>query len=117
MSARKFLLYVLHGLAAIALLAYWLNGWRGVAVALIGVAALIALVLSYALAHVAKGEPDVNGDPERDAGVPWTRDDDLLPSAHVWDRGSARTAGAKVMPPSADPTGHSSHLSPTTSND
>lgn len=117
MSFQRVFLWAVHILAAIGMVAYYIDGWRGVAIALLGIACLISLALSYALAQVAKKSPDVNGDPERDAGLPWPPKDDLQPSARVWDRGSARTAGATVLPPSGDPTGHSSHLSPTTSND
>lgn len=104
-------------MAALALVAFWIDGWRGVVILLLGLAALIALTLSFSLAHVARGEPDVNGDPERDAGLPWPTDDDLQPSSRVWDRGSARSAGATILPPSGAPTTFTSHLTPTTSND
>lgn len=106
-----------HIAAGFALAGYWLAGWPGVIISLFLDMSLVLVAATFALGWAAKGEPDVNGDPERDAGMVWPPDDDLQPAACVWDHGSARTAGATVLPPAANPNGHASHLSPTTSND
>ncbi len=53
---------------------------------------VVLLVLTVlAIAWVADGESDVNGDPERDAGMP---EDEIEARSRAWDRGSAATSSA-----------------------
>lgn len=51
--------------------------------------AFVLLVIALALVSwIAAGAPDVNGDPERDAG--WT-DHEIEEMSRTWDHGSAET--------------------------
>ena len=54
----------------------------------LGAVGLIAMAVLAVVAWIALGEPDVNGDPERDSG--WT-DDDIAAASASWDHGSYRT--------------------------
>lgn len=66
----------------------------------VGIAAIHVLAAAVVVVWIGAGEPDVNGDPERDAG--WS-DDDLERMASAWDHGSADTA---EVHPEHSPAGH-----------
>lgn len=54
-----------------------------------GIIVLLLLAAWFCSIIWAADEPDVNGDPERDAGY---TDDEIATMAKAWDGGSARTA-------------------------
>ena len=63
--------------------------WLEIAgMSLLGLAALVLAMLMFVAACIGN-EPDVNGDPERDAGY---SDEEIASMSEVWDRGSCRTA-------------------------
>lgn len=49
---------------------------------------VLLVVIVLAIAWIASGESDVNGDPERDSGMD---DDEIERRNRAWDRGSAET--------------------------
>lgn len=57
-------------------------------IALLALSALVFALILLAAACIGN-EPDVNGDPERDAGY---SDEEIESMSEVWDRGSCRTA-------------------------
>lgn len=58
---------------------------------IIGTPIALLVLTAIAIAWVAGGESDVNGDPERDSGM---SDDEIEARSRAWDRGSAATHAA-----------------------
>ena len=66
MSAGVIIAAALHVVVAAVIVGIWKSPLAGFVVLLLGLITLIAAGLGYVL-WVVRGEPDVNGDPERDA--------------------------------------------------
>lgn len=76
-----------------------------IGIAVLAVLSLIIALILIASAMVgwaASGEPDANGDPERDSGM---SEDEIAELNRRWDRGSARSASTNIQPS----TGKESH--------